>query len=139
MTGYNNSCDGANCAKSEYFPCKSGGECVPKADMCHGYPLCADASDLDYCQQDKDICGYDYRYSKCPGTTPYGHQECYRNDKGVINDQVYHCLTRQDEEIIGKEKSEDTIDYESITPCNNTYIQYIRLLWSYVWRHLCDY
>ena len=116
VTGYNKSCNG-NCGKREYFPCKSGGECVPKADMCHGYPVCADASDIDYCQQDTDICDHDYRYSKCPGT-PYGHQECYY--KGLANDQVYHCLTRQDEEIIGKDKSEDTIDYESITPCNTT-------------------
>ena len=86
VTGYHNSCNG-NCGKREYFPCRSGGECVPKADMCHGYPVCADASDIDYCQQGKDICGYDYRYSKCPGTTTYGHQECYRNDQGGINDQ----------------------------------------------------
>ena len=66
----------------------------------------------------ENICPLHWIYSKCSADIPTEHQECY--DSGsVSNNREYDCLARGDE-TNEETSSEETIDFESITPCITT-------------------
>ena len=121
VKGSDKGCNGGVCYSRDHLPCKSGNQCVAKSDICHGgAPLCDDGSDLAECSpdNDEDICHPDYNYSKCPAADiPVEHQECYHS-VSLTNNKEYDCITRGDETQEDKSSSE-TIDYQSITPCND--------------------
>ena len=107
----------------EEFQCANG-DCVSAKDICHGYPACADKSDIEFCNEDLrcyhpqciKTCASDLIEYKCQQGTPNGHAECY-NEYYEYQDGVYNCLDRSDDETLTVIERE-TIDYESIrTEC----------------------
>ena len=107
IIGQNNSCDNQWCYSKLAQACKTGDQCVNKQDICHGYPVCMDKSDIKHCQEENDICGYDFSISRCHDI-PSGHQECYL--ASAHNDRRFDCLSRSDEDSLVEEKA--TIDYD---------------------------
>ena len=105
------------CGNIEYLLCDSGDQCVRKEDICHGYPVCKDSSDIQHCQKERDIFDHDYRFSKCQAI-PTGHHECYKTRNK--NNREYNCLSRSDEDILVENRALTIIDYNSISPCNST-------------------
>ena len=100
---YRESCAG-NCWHDEfYFGCSSTGSgCVPYRELCHGYPVCEDRSDLRYCAEDMTCTKLDWMNpSRCGVGSPrqIGHAECYFDFNGNNNGQ-YDCLDRTDEDKI---------------------------------------
>ena len=112
MRGSDKSCNGQYCVDDTFYLCQSG-DCIKTSyyGNCHGYRC----SDVDICNSDDLQCDYDL----CPGfndAPATGHQECYNKDEET-NDGVYNCLNRADERNLTR--SEEIIDYESITPCED--------------------
>ena len=72
VTGFNNSCNN-QCGHRNYLSCDSGDQCVDREDICHGYPVCRDSSDIQKCHEEEITCDHNFQYSKCKAT-PSGHQ-----------------------------------------------------------------
>ena len=102
---YNESCAGDCWHNESYFGCAtSGDKCVIYRELCHGYPVCQDNSDVSYCTEDMDCKNpIDYwvgnKMGRCRGGSAIGHGECYYNYTGN-NDGRFDCLDRTDEDQV---------------------------------------
>ena len=114
VQGRYTSCNGT-CANKRSLPCNTGDQCMKRSHICHGTPVCHDRSDILKCQEGNDDI-YAVYYSKCPQTTPSGHQEYYHADKK--NNHEYNCLTRGDEDTIMDKVT--SVNYTSIVPCGSS-------------------
>ena len=98
-------------ASSDYTPFSCDNRTVNKHEMCHGYGLCQDGTDLEQCSALG--CDPDNEVS-CGTNTNNGHRECYQTKKG--NDGSYDCLSRRDEKIISRDTSV-SIDFTELKKC----------------------
>ena len=74
---------------------------VNKDEMCHGYTLCQDGTDLEQCSAlacDTSRYLASPRQSSCGTLGNTAHRECYQTSKG--NDGSYDCLNRRDEKRV---------------------------------------
>ena len=116
VNGYDKGCDGIVCRRSDSVSCKSGKQCVDRGKICHGFPVCDDASDLAKCRTENNVCPPHYKYSQCSADYPTDHQECF--DSGFKkSNQEFNCILRGDEP--NQKTLSETIDYASITPCGD--------------------
>ena len=103
-----------------YYQCENG-QCVEAFEMCRGYPLCEDSSDVKECdQQLRCTLGTGFTHNKISlvsDLTP-GHHMC--NYSNLHNNGKYDTITREDEtdlDILSTKKVE--IDYSSIKDCKD--------------------
>ena len=118
---YKESCNG-NCWDSEFFfGCETTKErCIKYRDLCHGFPLCRDKSDIKFCTASMECQGpqeWD-PMTRCGAgkgdNTSIGHGECYYSKNTEDNNGRYDCLDRSDEL---ETDATNSIDYTSlITP-----------------------
>ena len=109
-----------------YYQCDNG-QCVEAFEMCRGYPICEDSSDLKECDQhlrcslDPDLSHN--KTSLVSDLTP-GHYLCDYSQ--LRNDGKYDTITREDETDLDILTKKD-IDYNSIKECkdNSTGIGYL--------------
>ena len=114
---YNESCAGDCWDNESYFGCATTGDkCVVYRELCHGYPVCQDRSDVSYCTEDMackvppfwtvpNRCGQRKQ-------SDIGHAECYYDYTGNNNGQ-YDCLDRTDEDVIMQATS-SYVNYSAI-------------------------
>ena len=109
---YRQSCNG-KCWDDEHFGCeRMGGKCVRYRDLCHGYSLCEDRSDIKYCTSRMECKGQGSEWDpmkRCGEgkNTTIDHGECYYSWNSEENNGRYDCLDRTDENTF----LQDTSDY----------------------------
>lgn len=96
-----------------HYPCKSGDQCVPEDGLCSGAALCQDKSDLLICEDLECV----YPLASCSLNQTL-QNNCY--NPNTLTDGMYDCLNRFDETDTFIKKTEQTVDYNSLTPCNST-------------------
>ena len=112
MINEDQSCDYA------HFSCDNN-RTVDKYEMCHGYTLCQDGTDLEMCSA--LACDTSTQASCEDGTnTNTDHRECYLESKG--NDGSYDCLNGRDEKTFTRDTSV-RIDFSELKNCNDSYGQ----------------
>ena len=101
---YRESCHGDCWDNHNYFGCERTGEkCIRYRDLCHGYPVCQDKSDIKYCTASMECRGptsWD-NMTRCGAgegkNTSIDHGECYYPQNSQDNNGRYDCLDRSDE------------------------------------------
>ena len=99
-----------------HFPCDN--KTVNKYNICHGYGLCQDGTDLEQCSA-LSCDASEPRQTSCEDrqdVSSTAHKECYDSRKG--NDGEFDCLNRRDEKIVGQETSV-RINFTELTECVN--------------------
>ena len=103
-----------------HFSCDN--RTVNQYEMCHGYGLCQDGTDLEQCSalgcdndHDYYYIYYNDYYASCGTNTNTGHRECDHTSEG--NDGSYDCLNRRDEKIVSRDTSV-RIDFSELKKCD---------------------
>ena len=105
----------------DYFHFSCDNRTVNKYEMCHGYTLCQDGTDLEQCSAltcDTSRYSASPRQSSCGTLENTAHRECYKPSRG--NDGSYDCLNRRDEKSVTRDTSV-RIDFSELKSFKDLY------------------
>ena len=104
------------CGYYTHFSCDD--KTVNKYNICHGFGLCQDGTDLEQCSTLSCDDGWNDHTSCEDGqnVSSTAHRECYPPSKG--NDGEFDCLNRRDEKIVSQETSV-RIDFTELKKCED--------------------
>ena len=97
-----------------HFSCDN--RTVNQYEMCHGYGLCQDGTDLEQCSALGCDPGRDESLCEDVTNANSAHRECFDWRKG--NDGSYDCLNRRDEKIVTRDTSV-RIDFSELKKCSD--------------------
>ena len=110
-------------SSSSMYRCDNG-DCVPVTNICRGYPMCGDKSDLRACNPEltcvslggKSV-SMNSNVSTINSKLVDGHSFCiYSNER---NNGNYEAITREDEDNLDIVSTSTSLDYTKIEHCSN--------------------
>ena len=108
------------------YRCGSGDiQCLLAQNMCRGYPVCPDSSDVSECDEDLKCAlrpGVSHSNGILVSELSGGHHYC--DYDFTHNDGQYDTITREDETDLNIMSRKVQINYTSITVCNNSGSQF---------------